>query len=218
MILKEIYLYFNELHFSPRANLPRDTESRWVCNYLERKMQKQKFVTKDFRRLVVCGMEDPLSECYLASTNVLSVFVPFSLEEYHALSKEQIPEYYIGMLKDGFAKCNEQHEIPLDTFSEGIEEFRARGYKNKWTWKKKAVRELGVIVAFDCEMTMDQFSVELKVYRGTKFLFSEPVFEYPPDELVFGYDLKGVDVDGSIVRILGKSGRPTFQIELATKV
>ena len=218
MILRDIYLYFNELHFPLGTNLPRDTESRWLCNYLERKIQSPRFATENFRRFIVCGMEGPLPDCHLVDTGVLTVFVPFFLKEYRSLSKSEIPEYYIGLLEAGFAKCNKQYPLPMDRLREGIEEFRAGGYVNQWTWKKKVVKELGIKVAFDCEMTIDRFTMQLNVYRQNELVLTDPVFEFPPDEIIFGSRMKRLEIDGSEVRILKTSGNPSYHIDLAGQV
>ena len=213
MILRHLYLLPNELDFGVRESSSFNDRTRSFCSFLERRVAREKF-RAPFGRVCVIGSLHPREDCFVNSCNVVSVEVPFSRADYEDGFRDQPNEHFIHLFETGLAKLSEQHAIPLGAFREGIEDFRRSGYRNEWTWKKKRPRGLGLTISFDCSLTMERFTLRMKVYRQSRLLLDELVLDTAPNELLYVQDFKKISVSGSVISVLDFLGEPTYSRDL----
>ena len=190
--------------------------SRSLCNFLERKLAKLKFKTEGFRRICFVGksVTGSARDCYINSSKVLEVEVPFVADAYERLSIDELQEYFIRLLGLGVHKCKTQHAIPISTILDGIDEFRSNGYLNEWVFKTKVVRDSGLKCVLRCRLTMDCFTLSVDVHRGDELVLSDEAVRTLPDEIFFESKLKDVRVDHNTLVLLDRSGEVYYERSL----
>ncbi|NLF06201.1 MAG: hypothetical protein GX593_14555, partial [Actinomycetales bacterium] len=137
-------------------------------------------------------------------------------EEYRTLEKDQLNTFFLEMIRSGIKKCQEQHRVPANDLLERLEEFRAGGFSNRWTFKTITLKELGVKCALECNLTVDAFHLNLVLYREGVGLLSREILMTEPDEIVFAPQFKELRLDGDSLVVLDKFGDVTYTERLAT--
>ncbi len=212
MILKELYLYPDLVEYSDNVTDPFRDQSRSICNFLERELKPVKFKTSGFKRICFIGKSVAGNKCWVNSSNVLTVEVEFDEKQYLALAKEELNPYFITLLKAGLAKCREQFEIPLEHLISSLESFSAGGYVNKWCFKTKQIKELGIKCALNGQLTTDNFLLTLVVSKSKEVIYDKEILKTVPDEIVFAPMVKDICLEGDKLTVSDKFGDPTFQL------
>jgi len=212
MIFRELYL-FPSLNEFPRELTSRFRyQSRSACSFLERVLKEEKFKTENFRRLCVVCCRNPAKPNWVNASNVLIVEVPFCEEEYNATAKEDLNEYFLGLLASGFSKCSES--IPNDKLLEGIEKFRQNGNKNEWDLKSKFLRHLGIKWIIRCKLTLDDFILVLLLFKNGQQLFEEEILRTKPDEVFFAEHLRRIKFSGDSIVLSDYEGKDIYRKDL----
>lgn len=214
MILKELYLYPDLVEFEDAiVHLFRD-QSRSICNYLERQLKPVKFDADGFKRICFIGKDEPNSECYVNSSKVLIVEVYFDEKKYKSLKKDQLNTFFSQMLVSGIEKCQKQFEVPVDELLRGIENFLENGCLNRWTFKTKSFKDIGVKCALECELTIEAFYLSLVFYKGKETLQTREILKTEPDEIVFTPMFKNLRLDENTLIVMDKFGDAVFSMTL----
>ncbi|WP_193367901.1 hypothetical protein [Pelagibius marinus] len=218
MILRDIHLYPDLVEFNghPRLGQFRD-RTRCLCHFVGKRVARENFKAP-FGRICVIGKSSPGAVCFVNTSKVLTVDVPFSTADFGKLDDEQPSDYFIDLLRLGLDKVCGQYEIPLVAFHEAIDEFRAGGYRNEWIWKRKCPRGLGLTLSFDCSLTMDSFQLWLRVYRKDILVLEDQIMKTVPDEVVFVPNFKKLEIAGPKVSVLANSGLPVYSRDLSPLV
>lgn len=214
MILKELYLYPDLIDFEDDIVHPFRDQSRSICNYLERQLKPVKFNAEGFKRICFIGKKKPNSECFVNSSKVLSVEIYFDENKYKSLEKEQINAFFSQMLVTGIKKCQKQYEIPEDELLIGLVNFCENGCVNRWTFKTKLFKDIGIKCALECDLTMDAFHLNLVITKEKEVLFDREILKTVPDEIVFVPMFKDVRIDGDALVVLDKFGDTTYSVRL----
>lgn len=213
MILKYLYLTLNRLEYPDELTLPFSFYTRYVCNFLERKIRPLKWRATGFDRICVEGCKAPKGPCEIVPDHTLRVPVSFAQHDDASVSPADVHELFLGMLTAGFEKCAASYGIPADALLAGIQEFRDGGYRNQWTHKTKLLRSVGLRATMLCALTPERFTLRLQLERQAEVVFDQIILETLPDELIYTHMFKDVIAsDGKIV-VQDRSGKDLAKVD-----
>lgn len=216
MLLKHVYLYLNLDEYPDALVTPFGFRTRYVCNYLERRLRSLRFHAEGFSKICVQGRHAPEESCPIVPENAVVPAVRFDELRYKALGPDEHHEFFIDMLCQGLEKCARHHSVPLAQMLEAIDEFRRGGYKNEWTQQKKLLRPLALRSSLHCSLDTQRFILTLKLERKDQTVFEQRILETEPDEIIFGYQFKEVALEGNNVVVKNRFGKPTFSLDLSS--
>jgi len=215
MLLKDISLYLNVDEYERIYRSDFGFRSRYLCNFVRRRIVPFKFQSEGFGRIAVQGCREPKDVCPIQGEKVAVPTVRFDQQQYESLEPAECHEFFIGMLLQGLEKCARHHRIPLSEIKTAIDDFRAGGYRNEWTFKKKTLRPVGLQASLNCSLDMEKFILALKLERKGVVVYDAPILETKPDETIFAYRFKDVVLDGQTVVVKNKFDKPTFSLDLS---
>lgn len=218
MLLKHIYLYLNLDEYPNDLATSFGFRTRYICNFLERRLRTLKFYTEEFSKICVQGRYSLEEACPVVPDNAAVPSVMFDQDRYQALGSNEQHEFFIGMLCEGLEKCARYHRIPLAEMMGAIEDFRRGGYKNDWVHQTKLFRAVGLCASLLCSLDTERFILTLRLERKGTIIFVEPILETKPDEIIFAYQFKEVVLDGDSVVVKNKFGESIFSLELGSMV
>ena len=190
MIFKDIFVYPEPVDYDSTVVTSFKMQSWSICLYLIREIKTKKIISDNFNRICFIGKEKPFNEGFVNSCNVLSVDVPFDLNEYSTRPLDSMNELFIQMLSYGINICISKHKLPLDFLLKSLEEFRRNGYENKWTWGRKRIKGTALTCEIICEVTMDKFYAEFIVSDKTTIIYRRDILTDKPSWISNSYFLK----------------------------
>jgi hypothetical protein len=215
MRLVGIFLYPDLVDFKTDAALLFRDQTRFICHFVQRYVAARKVQAHGFKRICVVCKTVASELTFKNSSNVLVVEVPFDMAKYETTAEEDLPEYFIGLLEAGLIKACRDEPLPAGLFKDAIESFRALDYKNKWVHSTKLFRSAGLKCRLQCELDLSWFHLVLEVERKGEVIFSQEILRTPPDEVVYAHKFKEVRLDGQILRVEEKFGKPLFELNIA---
>ncbi len=218
MLLRHIYLYLNLDEYSEELATRFGFRTRYICNFLERRIKTLKYHTDGFSKICVQGKHFPEEACPVIPENAVAPSVKFNQERYRMLGPDEHHEFFIKMLLEGFEKCARYHPIPLAEMKEEIENFRSGGYKNNWIHQSKLLRPAGLRASLLCSLDTERFVLTLKLERRDETVFMEPILETKPDEIIFEHRFKELTLADDSVIVKNKFGEKIFSLELSKLV
>ena len=218
MLLRDVSLYLNMDEYEQTYSSDFQFRSRYLCNFVRRRISALKFQTEGFGSIAVQGCREPEDSCPIEGEKVAVATVAFDQLRYESLGPDECHEFFIGMLVEGLEKCARYHRIPLPEFKSAIDDFRAGGYRNVWTHQKKILRPVGLQASLICSLDMEKFVLTLKLEREGSVVYDSSILETKPDETIFAYQFKDVVLDGQTVVVKNKFGKPTFSLDLRSLI
>jgi hypothetical protein len=204
MILKHILLYpsLDEFHHRNEERYLIQCQTKFITNYLGKKLQELKFETKDFTQICLIAYEKEWQEPYVNSSKSLSAAVKFNINECLEKPKAQLPDYYINLISDGLNKLPKEFIVPRKELLNWLKDFKNGEYINKWIFKERTFREFGIKCRLDCELTIDEFKLTLVVIKNGIEILKKVACTKSPDDVVYTYFLNDVIIkDGKILVI-----------------
>lgn len=218
MILKKIYLQISDekkiRYVKEKNEKLREKESLFtsnfsfkimsLCEYINRAVLKPLKFKTTFSSIVIQLSDEIEKNIYINSSNVLVKDILFSRKEIELLQeKSDYNEFFIETLTSGLKKTNDTVKIPLDELLLGMEEFRKNGYENKWTFKTRQSRELGIKCRLNCELTLENFHLNLQIEKkGKKIIFDKEILKTDPDSLAYHYKFKDIVFDDDYIKVV----------------
>lgn len=218
MLLKHIYLFLKLDEYPNELISSFNFKTRYICNFLERRLRTLKFHAEGFSKICVQGGHAPEEECPIAPENAAVPSAMFDQDRYKALASNEQHEFFIGMLCEGLEKCARYHRIPLAEMMGAIEDFRRGDYKNDWIHQTKLLRAVWLRASLLCSLDSERFILTLQLESKDKIVFMEPILETKPDEIIFAYRFKEVVLDGDTVVVKNKFGESIYTLELRAVV
>lgn len=214
MRLKHVYLCLHLEEYPSDLATPFGFRTRYLCNFLERRLAELNFDAKGFSKICVQGRHHPQEASPIVSVNAVVPTVSFDQDRYESLGPDERHEFFIGMLVEGLEKCSRSHDIPLGDLEGAVGEFRRGGYRNEWTHQKKLLRPVGLLASLQCRLDSERFVLTLKLERRGATVFQQAILETKPDELIFAYQFKDVVLRNGKVIVKDRCGDPTFAVEV----
>lgn len=216
MRLKHLYLYLYRDEYAAELATPFGFETRYLCNFLERRLHELKFDAHGFSKICVQGRHEAEESCPIVSENAALASVAFDQGRYESLAPNGHHEFFIGMLLEGLEKCARYHQIPLSEMKIAIEQFRRGGYSNEWIHQKKLLRGIGLHASLLCAVDKDKFVLTLKLERKGTTVFEQAILETKPDEIIFAYQFKEVVLEDKTIVVKNRFGEPTFALQVSS--
>jgi hypothetical protein len=177
--------------------------ARFICNYLRRYLKEKKADGDGFTNVCIEGHSHPKKPRPYMSifSKSLVIEIPVDIAKYKSISPDRRTEFFLGMLLEGSEKLRMVSPKVADELLVGIELFRRGGCNNRWTFKEKSFKEMGLRAKLDCEMDPHDFKLTLTVStNNSDVVFSKIILETSPDETCFQHRFKDVIVaDGRLV-------------------
>lgn len=197
MLFRDVALEVRTLEYDGTYESDFCFRSRYVCNYLVRVVRLLRRHVDGFRGICVEGSSEAERHCRVEGADMLVVGVEFDPAHYDALSDEDRHEFFLSMLKEGLDVGIREFDFPYDELLEGMDAFRAGGYRNEWTHKKRLFRGMGGLRGFlNCKLDSERFALRLRLERKGQLLYDEEIYESKPGELCYYYDFKDMVIDG----------------------
>jgi hypothetical protein len=215
MRLTSIFLYPDRGDFRTNAALLFRNQTRFICHFVQQYAAARKVEVHGFKRICIVCKSVASELNFRNSSNVLVVEVPFEIAEYEKTAEEDLPEYFIRLLEAGLIKACRDEPLPIGLFKDAIESFRALDYKNKWVHSTKLFRSVGLKCRLLCELDLSWFHLVLEVERKDKVIFSQEILRTLPDEVMYAHRFKHIRLDGQILRVEEKFGKPLFELDIA---
>jgi len=215
MILGDISLYLRVDEYDRMYRSDFQFRSRFVCNFVRRRVKPLRFETDGFHAVAIQGSEEPGDECPIVHEKVVVSEVRFDRDHYENLKTGDRPEFFVSMLMEGIRKCSRSHRLPLAEIESAVADFRAAGYKNQWTFKQKSFRALGARVTLSCDLDAERFELSLEVIKGGIVIFDGPILETKPDETIFTHQFRNVVIEGTNLNVVNAFGESIFSLDLS---
>ncbi|GAA3764672.1 hypothetical protein [Flavobacterium ginsengiterrae] len=216
MILNNIFLYPDLVEFNDRnedLSIVRN-QTRHICNYLARNLQKLKFPVSGFNKICVIGMTNPKGT-YLNSSSALSVGVIFDMNECRKIERKDLGDYYSNLLKTGLNNCAKNYKLPIEEMFLWLEELKKNNYKNEWIFKERTFKKYNIKCKLQCAIDLDRFTLSLVVFQKDEEVFNEIILETIPDEIVYHHRFKDIEMIGFVITVTTRfEDKPLFQLHL----
>ena len=216
MLLRHVYLYLHLDEYPKELATAFGFRTRYVCNFLERRLHALKYHAEGFSKICVQGRHQPLASCPIVSENAVLPTVAFDPERYRALGPGEEPEFFLAMLSEGLERCARDHAIPIAELTAALDEFRRGGFRNEWTHQKKQLRPIGLQASLLCSLDADRFRLTLELERRGATVFEQLILETEPDEIVFAHRFQQVALEDGAIVVKGKFDKTLFSLPVAS--
>jgi hypothetical protein len=187
-------------------------QTRYVCNFFERHLPS---VDVDgFDKICFVCKNNPTGGSFVNSSKALIVELPFDRDNYLSLSNEELPEYFLNLLFQGFAKVGDRLNLGDDWLRLIANSFREAGYKNEWVYANKIIKSARVHAVLRCVLSIDSFQLNLEIYRdGHVDLVN--VLRTIPDEVVYSHMFSTIKYESGCVKIYDRFGNSVYDYAVA---
>lgn len=178
----------NDFCIDKKYRMDFEYHTRFISNYLSRKIRKHKFETDGcFNGICISlGGNNPM----VTITNKwLVIDLPCNDITRKFNNETERTEFFLGLFTEGFKKASEYRNIPLAKLNQLVDEFRVGGMKNEWIYKRKLFRDIDLKVTLKCFFTTNDFKLiaEFESITSKKLYCSSIAMRTMPDELCFNY-------------------------------
>ena len=211
MILRDIFIEPDRYEYSKDYAFSFSLKTRHILNYVERNcLKKIKFRSEGFNRIVFTLTEKDIKEkFYVNSQNVLVVYHFFNKKEYENIPLEKLSEYLINLVLELFSIDGLNNLLPIEEIKETLVKFKDNNYKNTWLYKKKLNRTLKLNFFLECELTIEEFILDLRVgNKKGELIYERELLRWTPGEIGFSYQFKDIDFREEEVVITSRSSKP----------
>lgn len=218
MKLRYIALWINYFHDSGVNDKFKDKFSyntSFVNNYLSRQVRKCKIETGDWNMISVELSKNVDADCaklslVFKSVDVILKTTDEELKMYSMMPKSEQCEFYLQKLEQGYELARSVCDFDTSMLYTLHNQFRSQGCKNEWLFKKKTLKDYGILVSLDCSLSYAEFNLFLSVYNmKTKDLIArKSVFRTFPDEIFFAKQIRKASFGTNKLVILDFLERP----------
>lgn len=189
--------------------------SRCLCNFIERKIKKDKIELVDSTKLVITGCETSESYYRVNSSKIACFTVLFDKASYDKLHEDvQIHNFIVNFAKSSIRFLPESRKDGIDAILALINEFEECGFVNQWTHQTKKLRKYKIKATLECSLTLESFQLKLRIICDEKEVFSKVILQTDPDELAFHYKFKDIKIENNILVVTSRVGNNLFEIPL----
>lgn len=218
MRLRHVYLNLYRDEYPKALATPFGFRTRYVCNFLERRLRPMKYHVDGFSKVCVQGRHQPLETCPIVGEHAALPTVAFDQARYESLRPGEEHEFFIAMIVQGLDRCAQHHQIPIAALKDALDEFRRGGYRNEWTHQTKLLRQVGLQASLLCSLDPERFRLTLRLEKKGTTVFEQQILETKPDEIIFTHQFKEVLVDGESIVVTNKFGRPLFSLPIPSSI
>jgi hypothetical protein len=215
MLLKHVYLYLESGKYPPELTKSFGFRTRYMCNFVERKLKPVRFDADGFNKICVRGSLAPQEACPIIPENAVAPEALFDPGTYQHLPPGGHHAFFEEMLREGLEKCARHHAIPMALFDETLRELRESGYVNSWVHQTKHLRPRKLTAQLVCTLDDDRFRLVLELKNDVKLLWNGQILETLPDEIIFAHRFKEVAFEEDSIVVKDKFGDSLFRLPLS---
>lgn len=216
MLLKDVALVLYAEGYPRLYRSDFAFRARSTCNFVSRILRAFRFETSNFWRVLLVGHRESKQACGVLGGDVLAVGVKFDQVRYETLVGEQVYEFFLEMLTEGFSIARASHDVPYNELMEAVDRFRDGGYRNEWVHKKRLFRGRdGLRGTLLCSMDLERFVLTLRLERKGVLLYESDILETKPDEICFGHQFKDLAIEGEKLIVTSRVSKPLLQLDLS---
>ncbi|CAH0226934.1 hypothetical protein SRABI118_02365 [Massilia sp. Bi118] len=215
MRLTGIFLYPDLGEFKSEAAFSFRNQTGFICQYVQRYLAARHVQGDGFNRICVICKSVASEATFKNTARSLSVEVPFDMAEYERTARDDLPDYFIGLLEAGLRKCSRDQHLSFEIVEEAIASFRAGGYKNQWVHSTTLFRSAGLKCRLTCKLDLSWFYLVLEVERDGQCIFSQEILRTLPDALMYTHQFKDIELNDHVLAVKNKFGTPLFELDLA---
>ena len=191
----------------------------FVSNYLSWHVRKLHLLSDGPYNMFYCNISNGEESVKVTSTASLEVTIHVEkneIENYLNYSSERERfEYYLSLLERGYQLASAYHDIPILDFLRLHQEFRAGDYKNERLFKKKQLRDYGIVIVLNHVLTSYSYNLIVSVYDLHKNLLgSDSIYETFPDDIFFNKNVRNLIIDKEKIIITDFLDKPQFVCSL----
>ena len=221
MNLRYISLWMNYCQYSgidDKFGNKFNYNSRFVNNFISRQVREWNITTSDMNMISVALSKN--IECNGVKLNpcdhVIAVEIRTTDQElaaYTIMEKKEQCEFYLHKLEQGYELAHSICNFDISKLYNIHALFRSLDYKNEWLFKKKTIKQYGIIVSLDCSLTYSEFNLLLSVHDAkTKELIERrSIYRTLPDEIFYSKRLKKAIFDMDKLLILDFLNKPVCE-------
>ena len=192
---------------------------RFISNYMSRRIRSYHIKTDGTFNMISVSLTASSDSCKLESENVLAVRIHFdeeSMNRYKKMKDEKIRfEFYLSMLEQGYSIASQYKDIPYKTLCDLHQEFRLRGYQNKYLFKTKRLRNYGISIKLFHVLSSYDYRLMLYIYTKKNNLIGEgPIYITFPDEILFSKNVRHLVIEDGKLIIADFLNHPQFVCSL----
>lgn len=191
-------------------------KSRCLCNFLERHLWNAQIKVPGFSRICINVAERSDPEFFINSCNAACVNLPLDGFGYRKLNDIELQEFYIELLLRGVRKFMGAFPAVLTTLDEGIDLFRAAGYKNEWIERSRRFNAIQLSAKLLCSLTIRRFALRLQVLRKNQVIYDKVILKTDPDEIAFAYRFDDVIAENGEIIVTSKHQKPLAKVLIST--
>ena len=218
MNLRYISLWINHSYYTgidDRFGNKFNYNTRFVNNYISRQVRNNKVVTRG-QNMISVQLSKRVDADHVelqSDGKIISVILRTTDQEivtYSKMTKPEQCEFYLQKLELGYELAHSVCDFDITSLYAIHAQFRAFDYKNEWPFKKKTIKNYGIIVSLDCSFTFADFNLFLSVYdvKTKELIAQKNIFRTFPDEIFFTKSLRKALFDTEKLIILDFLGQP----------
>ena len=188
--------------------------TRFISNYFSKKLRRLRFKTDgSFNMVSIALHENEIEKPSIVPIDVLNVQIPFDRERYLRIRGTSDFSYYIELLELGFKKASEFRKLPVDEFSQMLNDFIKSNCKNEWLELKKKFKTDDLEIILKSDFTTNHFQVIATINRIStkKELVTGVIITTEPYEVVFDSLIDTILIDKNIL-VKNKFGKTILEI------
>jgi hypothetical protein len=204
MILRRIYLFLSMDDYPSEIAIPFGFETRYICNYIERKIKPLKFETKNFSRVCIQGAPSKETKHVIPKNGAAGQIIFFDQPKYLSSPPQERHEFRLSMLLCGLREFSTYYEIPINEIEEAADDFRENNYTNTWTHSDKTFPGTGVSAKLTCSLSPNDFSLRLEADLDKNTFINETILTTKPDEIIFSDKFKTLSLEDQKIVVRDK--------------
>lgn len=214
MILRDIFVDLDRSQHPSEIAYAFKLRSRCLCHFVGRHVWEKRIRVPNFNRIVITLSRKAVPEFFVNSSHVACIRIPADDATSQQLAGNALQEFYIDCLSRGVDRFLGDFPEALVAIREGIELFRAGGYRNAWVQKARRLQTLGLSASLACSMTIERFSLRLAILRAKTPIYDQEIFTSDPDEIVFAHRFKDVVASDRKVVVVDRFSHAVLTLSL----
>jgi hypothetical protein len=194
-------------------------QSDFITDYIEKQLRKLKCDADDFNMIMIRGRNQPQELFFIQEQfKCLTIEVSFDIDKYKniypfsnkypieelikpVLEKERFSEFLFEMIMNGLDKLKKQKApIPSESLITTLLEFKSKKFINKWTYKKRVFKEIGITAYLNCELTCNYFTLELLIEKSKTEVYRKTILKTLASAAMYKDEFKDIKIiDGHLL-------------------
>lgn len=163
---------------------------------LSEQIKKIKFETDGTFDSIYVRVGD-IAPNYDIENNAFTIGCTFDFEFYNNANETERCKYYVSLLKSALHNVSEVKNIPLNSLNDIIGSLVDNNFIYSWNFKSLMIPELNLRVKLNCQLSTDDFKLDVFAYKGKSLFCKGTVIRTKPDDVFFSYIAKKIKISNN---------------------